>query len=116
MTQVSKSSKPAAKGGFQHGLPTVSTLPVQQSGCCGTTSQSANTGCCGEPTTSQAVVASDAQATGGCCGTTSQSSEAGCCGEPTISPALAANTQPTGGCCGEPVKDSSASGQQRCCE
>jgi hypothetical protein len=115
MTQISNSSKPAARGGFQHGLPTVSTLPVQQSGCCGTTSQSTSAGCCGEPLSSQAVITSDAQATGGCCGTTSQSTEGGCCGEPTSSPVLTADTQVTGGCCGEPVKGSSPSGQQRCC-
>ncbi|WP_201389379.1 hypothetical protein [Ktedonobacter sp. SOSP1-52] len=67
MTQVSNSSKPAARGGFQHGLPTVSTLPVQQSGCCGMTSQSTSTGCCGEPTSSSAL-ATDTQVASGCCG------------------------------------------------
>ncbi|EFH86096.1 hypothetical protein Krac_7366 [Ktedonobacter racemifer DSM 44963] len=115
MTQVSNSSKPAAKGGFQHGLPTVSTLPVQQSGCCGTTSQSAGAGCCGEPTSSQAVVASDIQATGGCCGTTSQAASTGCCGESTSNTALSTETQVTGGCCGEPVQGDSPASQQRCC-
>ncbi|WP_201380769.1 hypothetical protein [Ktedonobacter sp. SOSP1-52] len=96
MTQISNSSKTAAKGGFQHGLPTVSTLPIQQSGCCGTTSQSASTGCCGEPTTSQAV-------------------STGCCGEPTSNAALSTETQVTGGCCGEPVQGDSPASQQRCC-
>lgn len=96
MTQVSNSSKPAAKGGFQHGLPTVSTSPVQQSGCCGTTSQSAGAGCCGEPTSSQAA-------------------STGCCGESTSNAALSTETQVTGGCCGEPVQGDSPASQQRCC-
>lgn len=71
MTRASNSPKPAAKGGFQHGLPTVSTLPVQQSECCGTTSQSAEGRCCGEPTSSL-ILAADTQVTGGCCGEPAQ--------------------------------------------
>ena len=101
---MSPSSNATTQGGFLQGIPQVSetsALPVAASGCCGTTNQSGNTGCCGEPA-AQEPVATNAPPT------------QGCCGEPAATIATAGQT---GGCCGEPVTTlvATAGMQTGCC-
>jgi hypothetical protein len=102
---MSPSSNTGLKGGFVQGIPQVSTLPVRSlatSGCCGSTDQSSNTSCCGEPIT-QAPTTASAPATQGCCGepavaSTTAAQAVGCCGEPVTQPAGTGSAAQSG-CC-----------------
>jgi hypothetical protein len=102
---MSSSTNTGPKGGFLQGIPQVSTLPVRSlatGGCCGSTDQPSNMGCCGEPVT-QALVTANAQAIQGCCGepavaSTTAVQTIGCCGELATTPS---GTEPAtqSGCC-----------------
>ena len=85
---MSPSSNTTPQGGFLQGIPQVSetsALPSAASGCCGTTNQVVNTGCCGEPA-AQGPAATSVQTT------------QGCCGEPVTTPTAMASPTQTG-CC-----------------
>lgn len=100
---MSLSSNMTRKGGFLQGIPQVSTLPVRSlatSGCCGSTDQPSNTGCCGEPIT---LTNEPATAQQGCCGEPAVASQTaaqatGYCGEPVTQPSKTSATTPSG-CC-----------------
>lgn len=97
---ATSSSNTTPTGGFVHGIPQPSEVPLgltTSGGCCGTTSQTNTSGCCGEPTVQSTASAG-------------KSAAQGCCGEPTTAGA----TTRVGGCCGEPTSSLAAT-QTGCC-